>query len=197
MTGMNDDPVAVPATDAGGRLGEPRLVCHTSRRTLVFGFLTAALPCGLGAAVLVFVVDLRRADWTKDVPGTIVLSTSAGAALYGGWLLAQRTNRLRRVRVAVHDAGLTYRDWAGCVTRRWDQVEGVRWRAADHYEESSLYLYGVARVPGTTTREFSHTTRTVTVRWTDGTQLVFTDELENVTELARVIVACVNRSRGH
>ena len=195
MAKMNDEQLPGTVTDECGRLGEPRLVCRTSRKTLVGGYLMAALPCAFGAAILVFVVNLRGADWAKDIPGTIVMLTVAGVAFNGSWLLLRKSNRLRRVRVVAHDGGLTHQDWAGCVTCHWEQVEDVRWMAADHYEESSLYLYGIAEIPGTTTREFSHTTHTVTVRRNDGVQLVFTDELENVAGLARVIMECVNTTR--
>jgi hypothetical protein len=158
--------------------------------------LMTALPCAFGVAVLVFLVNLRGADWTRDILGTVVLLAVAGAAFYGGWILVRKTNRLRRVRVVVHDGGLAYRDGAEYMTCRWDQIKDVQWRVEDHYQESSLYLSGVAKIPGTATREFSHTTHKVTVHRNDDVQLVFTDELENVAELARVIVECVERSRG-
>lgn len=155
----------------------------------------AALPCGFGAADLAFVLHLRAGDWAKDVPGTVLLLAVAAAACYGGWVLWRRTNRLRRVRVVASDGGLTYQDWTGCVSCRWDQIDDVRWSASDHYDVSSLALYGVAKVPGTTTREFSHTTHQITVLRSDGVKLVFTEELENVVGLGSVIMECVDRSR--
>jgi hypothetical protein len=196
MSKMNDELLPKVVTDECSRFGEPKLVYRTGRKTIVGGFLMAALPCAFGAAVLMFLVSLRGADWTKDILGTVVLLVVAAAAFFCGWILVRKTNRLRRVLVVVHDGGLVYRDGVDYMICSWDQIEDVQWRVDDHYQESSLYLSGVAKIPGTTTREFSHTTHKFTVRRNDGVQLVFTDELENVVELARVIVECINIRRG-
>src|SRR5262249_18009948 len=108
-------------------------------------------------------------------------------SLWGGTVLWRKTNRLRHVQVVVHDHGLSYRDGSTCLTCRWDQVEEVRWRVAHHYEESSLTVGGFVPLPGTGTQDYSHTTHRVTVRRNDGVNLVFTDELQNIVELARAI----------
>src|SRR5262245_54259088 len=115
------DPIAKEAAP----LGQPKLVCRTCRPTLVWGFLVAGVPFGLGGAVLAFLINVRHRDWTRDVAGTVILLALAAAAFYAGWVLWRSTNRLRHVRVAAHDGGLTYQDWARSVTCTWDQVEDV------------------------------------------------------------------------
>jgi hypothetical protein len=175
-------------------MGKPVLVCRTCRRTLVGGFLLAAVSCGLGAAVLIFVVYLHAANGNTEVFGTIILLAVAAVPFYGGWVLCRKTSRLRRVQVVAYEGGLTYQGTASCESCRWDQVEDVRYKVSDHYSKSAS-LYGVVNASGSTTRDFTHTTHEVTVRRSDGLQYVFSDELDNVTELARFIVECVNQTR--
>lgn len=185
------DPDEVPA-----RLGPPVLVCRISPRTLFGGYLMASLPVVVGALVLLALYAIRAGDWTKDVVGTLVFLAAAGAAFYGGWVLWRRTNRLRLVRATVHAGGLSYWDATGRTTCRWDQIEDIRWKALDHYEESVLVLGGVVPVPGTAIREFSHSTHRVTVRRMEGAPIVLTNEIENIVGLAGAILAGVERSRG-
>jgi hypothetical protein len=174
-------------SEAVAQLGEPRLVCRTSRKTLFWGFLLASLLCGSGAAVLVAVLRSLMVDWSKDVFGSAVLLAVALLLLWGGRALWRKADRKRRVRVVVHTHGLSYRDGSTCLTCRWDQIEDVRWRIWNNYEDTCIALGGVVPVPGTTTRSLIHTSHQVTVLRKDGVQLVFTDELQNIAGLARAI----------
>jgi hypothetical protein len=111
-------------------------------------------------------------------------------------MLLRKANRLRHVRVVVHAGGLSYRGESTCLTCRWDQIEEVRFRVAHHREIIYLAVGGVIPIPGTTRQHLSHTTHRVTVRRKDGTQMIFTDELQNIVELARAIQARASRDLG-
>jgi hypothetical protein len=179
------------------QFGEPRLVCRTSRRTLVGGFVMAAVLCISGAAVLIFVFKVRAANWTKDIPGTVIMLTVAAGLLFAGWVVGKKINQRRQILVAVYDGGFSYENGVDCVTRRWDQIENIRWKVADFYEDLALAVgpFNV-RVPSKAMREYSHTSYGLTVKCRDGVRLVFNDELENVTELARIIAESVQRNRS-
>ena len=157
------------------QLGEPKLVCRTSRSTLFFGFLLASLLCFSGSAVLVLGLSRLMAHWSY------VLVDAVGLLLLcGGSVLCRRTNRKRHVQVVVHAAGLFYhKEDNTCLTCRWDQIESVRCRIADHHEE--------ATVEGIIPIHSSFRTHEITLRRNDGVQMVFTDELQNIAELARLI----------
>jgi hypothetical protein len=177
------------------QLGDPRFACRISRKTLVWGFLVASLPCAFGAAMLVVVLRMLLTDWSGDISGSVILLAIGVLALWGGMVLWRKANRLRHVQVGVHAAGLCYHNGSTCLTCRWDQVESIRWKVQDHYEETSLAV-GWVPIPGTGIPEFSHTTHHITVRRQDGVQLVFTDELENITGLARAIQQETRRIMG-
>jgi hypothetical protein len=178
-----------PETDSDEvtQLGAPRLVCRISRRTLFWAFLLAALPGVVGVALLLFVTRLLLDDWSGDIFGSVLLLSLGVLSLWGCRALWRKANRLRHVQVVVHAGGLSYRDGSTCLTCRWDQVEEVRWRTANHYEEVSLTVGGVLPVPGAAIRRLSHTSYHVTVRRKGGSQLVFTNELQNIDGLARAI----------
>jgi hypothetical protein len=131
---------AANGSEEVAQLGEPSLVCRTSRKTLVWSFVLASSPIGFGIAVLLFVVKALLADWSRDIFGSILLLAVGVVSLWGGRALWRKANRLRHVKVAVHAGGLSYRDGGTCLTCRWDQIEEVRWRVSDHYEEHSCGL---------------------------------------------------------
>jgi hypothetical protein len=174
-------------SEVADRLGEPSLVCRTSRKTLFWSFALASVPCGLGGVLLVVVAYMLLADGGKDILGCLVFLAVGALFLWGGWVLWKKANRLRHVLVAVHTGGLSYRDGGTCWACRWDEIEDVQCRVFQHYEESTLAVGGVVPIPGTTTRNYSHTTQQVKVRRKDGSQMVFTDELRNIGELAQAI----------
>jgi hypothetical protein len=182
--------------EAVARLGEPSLVCRTSRTTLFWSFALASVPCALGALLVVVVAYTLLADGGKDIVGCLVLLAVGGLSLWGGWVLLRKAIRLWHVLVAVHAGGLSYRDDGTCWTCRWEEIEDVHWRVRDHHEETSLAVGGIVPIPGTTVRSHSHTSQRVTVRRKDGTQMVFTDELQNVGELARAIHQGAGRNAG-
>jgi hypothetical protein len=174
------------------QLGEPKLVCRTSRKTLFFGYLLASLLCGGGVAVIIFLLSLLVAGGLQDVLGSIVLLAAGLLLLWGGGSFWRKTDRKRRVRVVVHPHGLSYRKeddtW---LIRRWEQIEGVRCRAWDHHEQGAGAIGGVPLVATTT-----WTTHEVIVQCRDGVRLVFTEELQNVESLAKVILEGVSRNSG-
>jgi hypothetical protein len=187
-----------PVLENGGidkaQLGEPRFVCRTSRKTLFWGFILASLPAILGLAALWWMLQMLLEDWSKDICGSLVVLAIGGVCLWGSGVLWRKASRLRHVEVVVHAGALFYRDGSSSFLCRWDEIEEVRWRVANHYEETSLTVGGVVRVPGTTTRSHSHTSHQVTVRRKDGAQMVFTNELQNVEKLARAIQGETSRS---
>jgi hypothetical protein len=187
-------PVPESASEEVAQLGEPRLVCRTSSKTLFWGFLLASLLGGFGIAVVILVLRNLIADWSKDVLGTVALLAVTSLSLWGGRALWRKENRKRLVRVVVHAGGLSYRDGSTCLTCHWDQIEDVRWRVANHYEETSLAVGGVLPIPGATIERVSHTSHRLTVRRKDGVNLVFTDELQNIVELARAIQQQLSRN---
>src|SRR5207249_1025722 len=110
--------------------------------------------------------------------------------LWGGWVLWMKTNRLWRVQVVVHAGGLVYNNEETCLTCRWDQIEEFRWRVWNLFDESTIVV-GVVPIA---TRSFDHSDHKVTVRRKDGVQLIFTDELQNIDRLARVIQQQISRN---
>jgi hypothetical protein len=54
------------------RLGEPRIAFRASRKSLVWSFLLALLPCGVVIAAVVIVVRML-ADWSGDIFGVLAL----------------------------------------------------------------------------------------------------------------------------
>jgi hypothetical protein len=183
-----------PDAEAAAQLGEPLLVCRISRKTLVWGFLVASLPCGFGVAVLLLVLKMLLEDWSRDLFGAVVLLAIGVLSLWGGRVLWRKTDRLRHAQAVVHAGGISYHDGSTCLTCRWDQVEDVRWKVANHYEETSLAVGGVFPIPGTAIQRVSHTSHRLTVRRKDGDNLVFTDELQNIVELARAIQQQISRN---
>src|SRR5262245_20068134 len=89
-------------SEALARLGEPSLVCRTSRKTLFWSFALASVPCGLGILVLVVVANMLLADGGKEILGCLVFLAVGVFSLWGGWVLCRKANRLRHVLVAVH-----------------------------------------------------------------------------------------------
>src|SRR5271166_4384375 len=90
------------ASEEVAQIGEPEVVFQASRKTLFWGFLLASLPCGLGIAVLIVVLTMLLADWSKDVFGSVVFLAVGGFSLWGGRALWRQTNRLRHLQVVVH-----------------------------------------------------------------------------------------------
>jgi hypothetical protein len=174
------------------QLGEPKLVCRTSRKTLFWGFLIASLICGSGIAVLIVLLRILIADSPEDVFQNCVFFLPIGVLLlWGGTAVWRKTNRKWQVKVVVHAGGLSYGNDNTCLTCRWDEIEEVGWRVLDHYDE------GVARVGGIPIYASSkHTTHRVTVRRKDGVELVFTDELDDVVALAKAIQQGIGRNIG-
>jgi hypothetical protein len=169
------------------RLGEPRLICRTSRKTLFWGFVLASLACAFGVAVLILLFSTLLADWSKYIFGSVLFLVVGVLALWGGIVLWRKTNRLRRVEAVVHVGGLSYQNDCGCLTCRWDQIEYVWWKVGNHYVESRVVVGGFVPIAGSGTRHHTHTTHEVTVRRKDGVQMIFTDQLQDIVELARAI----------
>jgi hypothetical protein len=178
------------------RLGEPRLVCHTSRKTLFWGFLVAVVPGVLGAAALCGALRLLLGGWSEDVLGLVLLLAVGVGSLWAARALWSKTSRLRHVQVAVHAGGLSYRDDSTCLAWRWDEILDIRWSVSLHRETTSFAVGGVLPVPGTTVETTVHRSHQVIVRRMDGAQLVFTDELENITEMPRAIQEAASRNAG-
>ena len=133
-------------------------------------------------------------DRSRDVFGAVVFLAIGVLSLWGGRVLWRKTDRLRHAQAVVHDGGISCHDGSTCLTCRWDQIEDVRWRVANHYEETSFAVGGVLPIPGATIERVSHTNHRLTVRRKDGVNLVFTDELQNIVELARAIQQQLNRN---
>jgi len=92
----------------------------------------------------------------------------------------------------VHPHGLSYRKeddtW---LVRRWEQIEAVRYRALDHHEQGGADIGGVPILATAT-----WTTHEVIVQCRDGVRLVFSEELQNVERLAKVILEEASRNSG-
>jgi hypothetical protein len=179
-----------PVPDSGSgevaRLGEAKLVCRTSRKTLFWGFLVVSLLSGAGIALLVIVLTWLVSDWSKDVFGSLVFVAVGVFLLWGGGVLWRKTNCLRHTRAVVHAHGLSYRKDNTTLTCRWEDIQEIRCLERDHYEETAAV--GLIPIPrGTTTPTFVHSSHHLTVRRKDGLELVFTDELEDVVGLASAI----------
>jgi hypothetical protein len=192
---MMIQPVPESGLEEVAQLGEAKLVCRTSRKTLFWTFLLASLLCGFGIALLILVLRILTADWSKDVFGCIVFLAVASLSLWGAKALWRKANRLRQVQVVVHAGGLSYRDDSTCLTCRWDQIEAVRWRVSDHHEESLIGIRGMP-IPVLIPAKTTWTTHQVTVKRKDGVQLVFTDELQDVVRLAKAIQQETTRNIG-
>jgi len=165
------------------QLGEPKLVCSASRKTLFWGYLLASLPCGVGIAILITVLMGLAADWSKDILGSLVLLAVPIPFLWGGWALWRRANGKRQMRVVVHTGGLSYHDGNSVRTCRWDQIAEVQWKVANYYDD-------------TTTRKASHTSHEFVLHRRDGVQLVFTEELQNIVGLSKSILEETSRNIG-
>jgi hypothetical protein len=177
------------------RLGATTLVCRISRKTLFWEFILASLPCAIGVALFGLLLKMLLDDWSRDPLGAAVLLAAGVLSLWGGRVLWRKTNRLRHVQATVHTGGVSWSDGNTCLTCSWDQVEDVRWQALNHYEKTSIAIGGVVPIsPGV--RSLTHTTHRVTVYRKDGVQLVFTNELQNIVDLARAIEAGVRRGMG-
>jgi hypothetical protein len=166
-----NDPLPEDGLENMARLGEPTLVCRTSRRTLFWGFLLASLLSGFGLAFVALLLKNLLVDPSKDVLGCVVYLAIAALSLWGGIKLWRKANGKRQVRVAVHAGGLSYHDEETCLTCRWDQIAEVRWNAKKVYETTHLTVGGVLPVPGTTSTRHIHTTHQITVQLKDSVQL--------------------------
>jgi hypothetical protein len=187
-----NQPTPNNSSDEVAQLGEPKLVCRTSRKTLFWGFVLASLLCGGGVAVLIVLLRMLIVDWSKDVFGSTVFLAVGLFLLWGGTVLWRKMNRKRQVQVVVHSRGLSYcKEDNTCLTCRWDQIEAVRWRAWDHHDEGGAVIGGVP-IYATDT----WTTHQVIIQRNDGVQLVFTDELQNVVSLAKAIQQETSRHIG-
>ena len=178
-----------PGSEEVTRLGEPRLVCRVHRKTVIWGFLLAVVVCVSGIAVLLFLFTMLLADWSKDITSEVALLAAGVLLLWGGRVLWRKANRLRRVLVVVHAGGLSSRDDSTCLTCRWDEIEDVRWRVSNQYESFSIAM-------GISAKRLSHTSHYITVKRKDGVEMVFTDELENIFELAGAIQQHASRNSG-
>lgn len=168
------------------RLGEPKLVCRTSRKTLFWGFLVASVLGGLGITLCVIVLRRVVSDWSRDVFGSVLFVAVGVFLLWGARAMGRSTNRLRYTRAVVHAGGLSYHRDGACLSCRWEEIQEIRCRVTDHYERTAAV--GLIPIPrGATTPKFVHRSFRLTVRRRDGRELVFTDELEHVTTLIRAI----------
>jgi hypothetical protein len=161
------------------RLGAATLVCRVGRKSLVWGFIVAALLFAVGAAVLAGVLLLflqtRSADFLLLLGGWVLLA-------WAGWAVWNKTCLLRHVRVGVHAGGISYCDGKGWVTCRWEQVADVRWKTWLLREESSGVAAGI---PYYVTSQ--HVTDRIEVRRNDGVEIVFTHQLEDVASLGKAL----------
>jgi hypothetical protein len=169
-------------TEEEAQLGELMLVYPISKKPLFWGFLLATFLGGLGVAVLLIVLERLIADWTKDVFGSALFFAFGVFLLWGGRAIWRKTKLLCHVKVNVYTGGLSYHKNNTCVTCRWNQILDVRGGATHYYEQVSLN--GLIPIES---RRLSHTNHLLTVRRHDGVELVFTGELQNVTELFRII----------
>lgn len=184
-------------SDELAQLGEAKLVCRTSRKTLFWLVALAVLSCAVGLGVLSVVVVMFLTAGFQDISGSVVLQALGAVSLWGAAALWGKVNRLRLVQVVVHVGGLSHRDENNRVlTCRWDQIADVRWRLAHFYQETSLTIQGVIPIPGTKTQTFSHNIHRIRVLRKDGVELVFTDELQNIFELGQAIHQEASRNSG-
>jgi rhomboid protease GluP len=169
------------------QLGEPKMVFRASRRSLFWSVTLALLPATLGITVLALAVRTLAVQGLQDGSDAIVFLVVGVLSLWGARVLWKQANRLRRLQVVVHTDGLVYRDGRTTFSCRWSQIAQARGRVAHHYDKTSLAVGGVVPIPGATVSKFSHVSHRYTLRREDGAEIVFTDEIQDVEELGRVI----------
>jgi hypothetical protein len=181
---MNDDLPGVAGPEDAPRLGEPRREFRAATASLVWGYILALPLFGIGAALLIAGLghSLPDGDWL----GAAVFAAAAALCIWATVALLRKADRLRRLRVVVHDNGLAYHDGGRALTCRWDEIEDFRGTARHHFEEKSFAVGGIP-VPGTKTQQYSHTSHHLVVRRKDGAELGFTNEIESVVALAEMI----------
>jgi hypothetical protein len=186
-----DQPLLENGSKALERLGEPKLVCRTSKAALFWGFLAACVLGGCGTAPLVVVLRRLVSDWSSDVLGSLLFVGAGVFLLWGARALWRSTNRLRYTRAIVHADGVSYRKGDTCLTCRWDEIDEIRCRVTDYYERTAAV--GLIPIPrGATTPKFVHRSLSLTVRRKDGLELVFTEELKNVA----AFISAIEREAG-
>ena len=186
---MNEMPPEL-ASDELAQLGKSKFVFCTRRKTLVWGFLVASFLCLIGIGVLVFLLQTVIANWPNHVLSNCAFFLPvAGLVLWGGIVVGTKTNRKRRVRVVVNSGGIYYRSENSIVIFRWDQISVVRLRRWHHHDEGAAMIAGV---PIVASADFD--THSLAVQMKDGVEFVFTDELQNLVGLAKVIEQELERS---
>jgi hypothetical protein len=170
----------------GGDLGAARTAFRASRKTLFWSHLLALSVCAAGTAVLVGLLRLLLTDWSQDVLGSIVLLAVGLLLLWAGRSLWRHASRVRRLHIVVHDDGIAFHNGITPLVCRWDEIVAAHGRSAVHYDAAMLSAGGIP-VPGTTHHYFSHVSHQYTLWRKDGEPLVFTEEIRNVVELARIV----------
>jgi hypothetical protein len=170
-------------------LGERKLVCRTSRKTLFWGFLLAFLVCSIAIAVLFVPFTIFKSPSTEDMLLNSAFFLPIGTLLlWGGIVLLRKANAMRHIQVVVHVGGLASYQDKNCLTCRWDQLDEVTWQVRNHYDEGTATVGGVPIYANS-----KHSTHRLTVRRKDGIELVFTDDLANLKALAKAIQMATGR----